>query len=152
LVLLAGGTGITPMLQIASSTLLNPTNQTHITLLSFSSDEKDICLHEDLVRLQERGADHCTLKFFASTLPAASARQDVAQGSLRKFTAQQLLEHAAGVPVSETTMFCMCGPRDFIDKAKKLLSEGGVPDSRVLAWEEKKSAAELSCASFAASE
>ena len=147
--LLAGGTGITPMLQIASSTLLKSANQTHITLLSFSSNESDICLHEDLVRL---GAAHCTLKFFASTLSAASTRQGVAKGSMRNFTAQQLLEHAAGVPVSETTMFCMCGPRDFIDKAKKLLSAGGVPDSRVLAWEEKKSAAELSCASLAAYE
>lgn len=132
--LLAGGTGITPMLQIASSTLLKSANQTHITLLSFSSNESDICLHEDLVRLQ-LGAAHCTLKFFASTLSAASTRQGVAKGSMRNFTAQQLLEHAAGVPVSETTMFCMCGPRDFIGSAKKLLRDGGVPDSRVLAWE-----------------
>ena len=131
--LLAGGTGITPMLQIASSTLLkSANNQTHITLLSFSSNESDICLHEDL---QGLGAAHCTLKFFASTLSAASTRQGVAKGSMRNFTAQQLLEHAAGVPVSETTMFCMCGPRDFIGSAKKLLRDGGVPDSRVLAWE-----------------
>jgi ferredoxin-NADP reductase len=133
LVLLAGGTGVTPMFQIASSILHNPANKTHVTMLSFSTGDQDICLYQDLVSLQGLGATFFTLKFFASALSAANARQDVNQGSMRLFTSQQLLEHA-GVPVSEATMFCISGPRDWIIATQSLLKEGGVLDSRILAW------------------
>ena len=133
LVLLAAGTGITPMLQIASSTLRNPCNKSRIVLLSFSKNDHDVCLHQDLIDLKRLSPPSFTLKFFASQLSAANPHEGVVQGSMRALTAQMLLEHA-GVPTLETTAFCMCGPSDWIAVTQQLLKRGGVPDNHILAW------------------
>jgi NAD(P)H-flavin reductase len=133
LVLLAGGTGITPLFQIASSLLHNRANKTHVTLLSFSKCDQDVCLYQDLVSLHGIGSTYCTLKFFVSNLSSPNICKDVYEGSVRLFTAQQLLLHV-GVPVSETTMFCISGPRDWMVATRSLLKQGGVLDSHILAW------------------
>ncbi len=121
------------MFQIASSILHNPANQTHVTLLSFSKGDQDICLYPDLLSLNGLGANSCTLKFFASKISSSNTRKNVQEGSMRTFTAQQLLEQV-GFPISETTMFCICGPRDWIFATQSLLKEGGVRDNQILAW------------------
>lgn len=132
-VLLAAGTGITPMLQIASSTLRNPCNKSRIILLSFSKNDQDVCLHQDLIDLKRLSSPSFTLKFFASQLSAANPHEGVVQGSMQAFTAQMLFEHA-GVPSLETTVFCMCGPSGWIAVTQELLRKGGVPDNHILAW------------------
>ncbi len=131
--LLAAGTGITPMLQIASATLRNPSNKSHITLLSFSTNDQDVCLYQDLVDLQSLSSSSFTLKLFASQLSATSARVGVVKGSIRSLTAQQLLQHA-GVPNFETTAFCLCGPSECMAATQQLLRQGGALDDRILAW------------------
>ncbi len=131
--LLAAGTGITPMLQIAASSLRHASNQSHITLLSFSSNDQDVCLYRDLVDLQAQNLSFFTLKLFASQLPAANAREGVVCGSIRTLTAQQLLQHAA-VPNLDTAAFCMCGPSGWMEATQELLEESGVSASRILAW------------------
>ncbi len=133
LVLLAAGTGITPMLQIASATLSNPSNKSHITLLSFSTNDQDVCLYQDLVDMQNLSSSTFTLKLFASQLSSAGARVGVVKGSTRSLTAQQLLQHA-GVPNFETTCFCMCGPSDWMAATQQLLQQGGALADHILAW------------------
>jgi NAD(P)H-flavin reductase len=148
LVLLAGGTGITPMYQIASAALRNAANKTHVTLLSFSKHDQDACLYQELIDLQVQAVHrhHSTpsssvaapvssplnLKFLAGEL-SADAREGFVKGSVRSLNAQQLFE-LIGAPVSETTVFCMCGPRDWITATQSLLKHGGVHDSQMLAW------------------
>jgi hypothetical protein len=72
------------------------------------------------------------LKFLAGEL-SADAREGFVKGSVRSLNAQQLFE-LIGAPVSETTVFCMCGPRDWITATQSLLKHGGVHDSHMLAW------------------
>jgi NAD(P)H-flavin reductase len=132
-VLIAGGTGITPMLQLASALLHNPANKTHVTLLSFSKSNQDICLYQDLVNLHGRSSVSFTLTFFASKLSAVDAREGVIEGSIRAFTATQLLEYA-GVPISESTMFCICGPLEWMIFTQRLLQQGSVSENHILTW------------------
>ena len=147
MVLLAGGTGITPMFQIASAALRNPDVKSHVTLLSFSKHDQDVCLYQELIDLQAAPRHHpspvssvaatissaLNLKFFASELSAADTRKGFIKGSMRSLSAQQLLEHI-GAPVSETTCFCMCGPRYWITATHSLLRLGGVHESHMFAW------------------
>jgi ferredoxin-NADP reductase len=133
LVLIAGGTGITPMLQLASATLHHHANQSHVTLLSFSKSNQDICLYRDLVNLHSRCSASFTLKFFASKLHSGEANEGVIEGSIRAFTATQLLDYA-GAPISESTMFCVCGPLEWTISTQRLLQQGGVSANHILTW------------------
>jgi ferredoxin-NADP reductase len=133
LVLIAGGTGITPMLQLASATLHNPANKSHVTLLSFSKSNQDICLYRDLVNLHSRSSASFALKFFASKLYSGEANESVIEGSIRAFTATQLLDYA-GAPISESTMFCVCGPLEWTISTQRLLQQGGVSENHILTW------------------
>jgi len=54
LVMIAGGTGLTPMLQITKKILSDPTDKTQITLLFANTEEKDILLREQLTELQNK--------------------------------------------------------------------------------------------------
>jgi ferredoxin-NADP reductase len=130
-VLLAGGTGITPMFQIASAALCNPVSTAHFIILSFSKSDRDICMHQDLLDLQARYPTYLTLKFIVSDM--TGALDSVIKGSIRTLPAQQLLQHAAA-PVCPSSVFCTCGPSDFTATVIALLGQGGVPRDQVLAW------------------
>uniref|UniRef100_A0A158P9P8 Cytochrome-b5 reductase n=1 Tax=Angiostrongylus cantonensis TaxID=6313 RepID=A0A158P9P8_ANGCA len=54
-VMIAGGTGITPMLQIIKAILKNPTDRTHISLLFANQSEEDILCRKEL---DELATDH----------------------------------------------------------------------------------------------
>jgi cytochrome-b5 reductase len=132
-VLIAAGTGITPLFQIARAILTNPANKAHVTILSFSTHDKDICLYQDLINLQCVSSAFCKLVFFASKLSAAKPRESVIESSTRSITALRLLQHV-GDFVPETTLFCLSGPANWIAAARNLLEEGKVDGSRVLVW------------------
>src|SRR5271169_1323058 len=51
--MIAGGTGITPMLQIIRAILKNPSDKTKISLIFANVNEEDILLREDLEKLAE---------------------------------------------------------------------------------------------------
>lgn len=50
--MLAGGTGVTPMYQVANAILKNPTDKTKITLLFANVSADDILIEEELTNLQ----------------------------------------------------------------------------------------------------
>src|SRR5438309_2319670 len=52
--MIAGGTGITPMLQIIKYVLNNPNDQTQLSLLFANVEERDILLREQLDSLSSR--------------------------------------------------------------------------------------------------
>lgn len=51
LVMIAGGTGITPMYQIIKSSVKNPRDQTKLSLIYANVQEDDICMFLYLVSL-----------------------------------------------------------------------------------------------------
>lgn len=50
--MLAGGTGVTPMYQVANAILKNSTDKTNITLLFANVSADDILIEEELTNLQ----------------------------------------------------------------------------------------------------
>ena len=50
--MLAGGTGVTPMFQVANAILKDPTDKTQITLLFANVSADDILIEEELSNLQ----------------------------------------------------------------------------------------------------
>lgn len=50
--MLAGGTGVTPMYQVANAILKNPADKTKITLLFANVSADDILIEDELTNLQ----------------------------------------------------------------------------------------------------
>lgn len=130
--LVSGGTGITPMLQIANHVLQDPRDATRLSLVSFTSSAEDFILEDTLRALAAGSHGALKLTFVASTSTGeARARSDVVVASMRTLTpaaAKKLL----GVPVGTETVVCVCGPRGFCERAKELFTEAGFEN--VLVW------------------
>jgi ferredoxin-NADP reductase len=120
------------MYQIASAALANPANKSRFVILSFSKNDHDICMRHDLADLQLKNPSALRVKFFASQV-SSSPECSVLLGSVRTFTAKQLLEQA-DAPISDSTVFCTCGPKEFMASARALLEQAGVHASNVHAW------------------
>ena len=75
--LVSGGTGITPMLQIANHVLRDPRDATRLSLVSFTTTAADIMLEDALRALAAASAGALTLTFVASQ--AAPARKGADQ-------------------------------------------------------------------------
>lgn len=98
--MIAGGSGITPMLQVIHAILKNPADQTKVVLLFANQTEQDILLHEEL----ERCAKDPRVKVWY-TLDRPGNTWKYSTG----FVSEQMLsEHF--VPFTPATQVLMCGP------------------------------------------
>ena len=128
--MLSGGTGITPMLQIANHVLQNKADPTVVTLLSFTTTASDIMLQDTLQDLQAASSGRLNVKYICSKAAPEELEKNVLKGSMRGLSEGALVE-LLGVPTGEQTMVCICGPDGFTEQAKELC------DSRfkhVLVW------------------
>ena len=136
--MVAGGTGITPMLQIANAVLQgHPRGDvTLLSLIAFSTGLDDILLEGQLQALAAGSKGQLRLTFAASgasdaQLAARPGPRDAVRASMRSLSAAQLAE-LLNAPADECTMVCVCGPRGFCTQAVTLLEEAGYPN--VLFW------------------
>ncbi|KAF3906337.1 Flavohemoprotein [Dactylellina cionopaga] len=67
--MLAGGTGITPMLQIIKAILRNPNDKTQVDLVFANVNEDDILLKEDLDELAEREKERLRVHYVLNNAP-----------------------------------------------------------------------------------
>ncbi|XP_062842314.1 NADH-cytochrome b5 reductase 3 [Trichomycterus rosablanca] len=107
--LIAGGTGITPMLQLIRDIMKNPSDTTQCSLLFANQTEKDIILRDELEEIQARHPDKFKLWFTVDTAPAD---WDYSQGFI---SAEMIHEHLP--PPSDDCMILMCGPPPMIQFA-----------------------------------
>jgi cytochrome-b5 reductase len=64
--LIAGGTGITPMLQLVRKILDNPQDKTKIKFIFANRTQKDILLKDELDKLAKEHADRLKIKYIIS--------------------------------------------------------------------------------------
>ncbi|CEO94901.1 hypothetical protein PBRA_003714 [Plasmodiophora brassicae] len=114
--MLAGGTGITPMLQVIKSIMRDPNDKTQMSLIFGNIEERDILLREELQAIQESRSSfkvHHTL----NTPPEEwkHGRGYITSGMIK----------AHMPPPAKSTLILICGPKPFVDAMIPLLDQLG---------------------------
>ena len=121
---IAAGSGITPMLSIASTVLANPESQ--VTLLYGNRTTSSVMFLEELADLKNRYGTRFDLVHVLSREPRDV---ELFSGRLEGDRLRTLLELL--VPLAGVDHVWLCGPFAMITAARELLTELGVPPAKV---------------------
>jgi len=111
--MIAGGTGITPMLQIIRQVLKNPKDKTNLSLIFANITEDDILLRKELDTYADKHSDQFKLFYTLDKPP-----QDWKQGS-GYVTTDMISKHLYGP--SDDSLILVCGPPPMIKSMVKNL-------------------------------
>lgn len=124
IVMLAGGSGITPMLQLVKHVLKDPTDDTQLELLFANKSEEDIMLRD---QLDDLAAKHPKQFKVWYTVDKAPEGWKYSEGFIN---ADMIKDHLS--PPSPDTFVFLCGPKPMIEKAcKPALKAQGFPEERI---------------------
>ncbi|KAJ9054267.1 NADH-cytochrome b5 reductase [Entomophthora muscae] len=101
--LIAGGSGITPMLQLTRKILKNPNDSTKITLIFANRTEKDIMLKSEFDKYAQTHPDQFKVHYLLDTPPANWT------GGKGYVTKEVLEKHLPPKDLKESMVF-VCGP------------------------------------------
>jgi cytochrome-b5 reductase len=101
--LIAGGTGITPMYQVARAIFGNPEDKTKITLVFANIKEEDILLKKELQDLENTFPQRFRA-FYVLEKPPASFNGD------KGYITKELLKSVLPEPKEENIKIFVCGP------------------------------------------
>jgi ring-1,2-phenylacetyl-CoA epoxidase subunit PaaE len=121
---IAAGSGITPMLSIASTVLAHPSAT--VTLLYGNRTTGSVMFAEELADLKDRHPSRFELVHVLSREPR---EVDLFSGRLDADRLRRLL--TVLVPLAEVDHVWLCGPFGLLTDAQGVLAELGVPDDRV---------------------
>lgn len=107
--MIAGGTGITPMLQVIKHVLKNPKDATQLYLIFANQTERDILLRDELDELAELHPQRFHLWY---TLDKAPEGWKYSEGFIN---ADMIKQHVP--PPSDDTLISLCGPPPMIQFA-----------------------------------
>ena len=125
--MLAGGTGITPMLQVVSAVLENPNDPTVCSLIYANKTEDDILVRDMLDKCAAEYPDRFTVHYTLDNPPSGW------KGS-KGFITQEMIEEHLPAPGSDSVVI-MCGPPPMIQYACKAnLDKIGFPKADQLAF------------------
>ncbi|KZO96255.1 NADH-cytochrome b5 reductase 1 [Calocera viscosa TUFC12733] len=117
--MIAGGTGITPMLQIIRAALKNPLDLTKISLIYANVNFEDILLKKELDELAQAHKHRFKVYYVLNNPPEAWT------GGVGFVSKQMIHEHLP--PTDHNIKILMCGPGPMITAMKKHLAELGYP-------------------------
>jgi ferredoxin-NADP reductase len=125
LVLLGGGSGITPLLSIAKSSLASASGP-KIQLVYGNRGEADIIFKDELATMVEASGERFSVRHvLEQTSPIA-----VREGRLERSVVEAELR-AIGALDDAETHFLVCGPQPMMDEVKAALTAAGVPAARM---------------------
>ncbi|KAI2682642.1 hypothetical protein DTO012A7_5902 [Penicillium roqueforti] len=114
IVMIAGGTGITPMYQIIRAICLNPSDATQVNLLYANNSETDMLLREQIDSLASRFPQNLKAHYILVNPPSGW------QGSVG-FITEHLVKKSV-VASSQSSRVMLCGPPPMLAAVKKILS------------------------------
>ncbi|MEV7087764.1 2Fe-2S iron-sulfur cluster-binding protein [Streptomyces sp. NPDC093085] len=117
-VLLAGGSGVTPLMSMVRTRLADRTARDRVTLLHSSRSEEETIFGEELARLALAHPDRLSV---TQVLTSRDGRLD-AEGIRRWVT---------GRAPAPDAHYYLCGPEPLMDAAGTALAGLGIPDERV---------------------
>ena len=100
--MVAGGTGITPMLQVIQTILMNPADKTVVHLIFANNREEDILLKDRIDALAAKHPDKLKVTYVVAT-PSSQWKGETG------FCTEKLLKNKLPAPGPDTLVFC-CGP------------------------------------------
>ncbi|EZA53480.1 hypothetical protein DMN91_000929 [Ooceraea biroi] len=109
MIMLAGGTGITPMLQLIRAIVKDPTDETQVSLLYANQTEKDILLRDELDDVAKKYPNRVKVWY---TVDTSSEGWSYSTGYIN---ADMIERHT--FPPSPDTIVLMCGPPPMINFA-----------------------------------
>lgn len=115
--MLAGGTGITPMLQIIRAIVKNPNDKTKVDLIYANVSAKDILLRDELDSLAKKYPQQFNVLHFLSDPPE---KWEGGKG----FVTKEAIEERFPKPADDIKIL-LCGPPPMINAMKKHLEELG---------------------------
>lgn len=121
----ASGSGITPILSIAATTL-EEQPESKFTLIYGNRRMSTVMFNESLQDLKDRFAGRFTM---IHTLSRQAQEVDLQEGRIDAHKVQQVIK--ALLPVASMDEVFICGPEAMIDATEKALVEAGVPESRI---------------------
>ncbi|KAJ1520492.1 hypothetical protein ONE63_003618 [Megalurothrips usitatus] len=123
-IMLAGGSGITPMLQLIKHVVGDPTDDTKLELLFANKSEEDIMLRDQLEALAAKHPDQLKIWYTVDKAPAGWA---YSQGFI---SADMIKQHLS--PAAADTFVFLCGPKPMIQHAcAPALKALGFPEDRI---------------------
>ncbi|KAK4688748.1 cytochrome-b5 reductase, partial [Tremellales sp. Uapishka_1] len=131
LLMIAGGTGLTPMYQIIKSSLKDPNDKTELALIYANVEENDILLRKELEDLEAGSNGRFKLHYVLNKPPAGWT------GGVG-FVTQDMIEkhmHAGGVgnaEIGRVPKVLLCGPPPMINAMKVHLNTLGFPAPRAV--------------------
>jgi len=102
--MIAGGTGITPMLQVIEKALKDPTDKTKITLLYANLSENDILMKQELDTLARRHRERFKVHYTIDKSTTKWWKQDVG------FVNENLITKHLPKPSDDKSIVYVCGP------------------------------------------
>lgn len=124
-VLIAAGSGITPILSIAAS-LLAADERAQVTVLYGNRRTDTVMFLDELADLKDRYPSRFQLVHVLSREPRDA---ELFSGRMDADRLAELL--ATLVPVADVDHWWLCGPHGMVDDARALLKEHGVPIERI---------------------
>ncbi|OCB86110.1 NADH-cytochrome b5 reductase [Sanghuangporus baumii] len=122
--MIAGGTGITPMLQIVRAALKNPLDRTKLSLIYANVNTEDILLRTELDELAERHKDRFKVYYVLNNPPPNW------KGGVGFVTKDQIERHLP--PTNHNIKILMCGPPPMMTAMKIHLDELKYPAPRTV--------------------
>lgn len=114
LVLLAGGTGLTPMVQMIEEVLFNPKDNTKITFLFANVSVDDILLKQDLDKLAQKYPEKLKIHYIVDKIEKNQAKEW--KGEVGYITGD-MLKKLIPIPTKkddESLLVMVCGPPGFM--------------------------------------
>ncbi|POY73959.1 putative Cytochrome-b5 reductase [Rhodotorula taiwanensis] len=122
--MIAGGTGITPMLQIIRAVLKNPLDRTNVSLIYANVNESDILLKSELDQLAAQHPDRFKVYYVLNNPPEGWT------GGVGFVTKEMIEEHLPAH--AEDHKALLCGPPPMISAMKKHLDALSWPAPRTV--------------------
>ncbi|KAH7915363.1 NADH-cytochrome b5 reductase [Hygrophoropsis aurantiaca] len=122
--MIAGGTGITPMLQIIRAALKNPEDRTKLNLIYANVNEEDILLRTELDALAKGHPDRFRVYYVLNNPPAGWSG---GVGFVSKEQIEQFMP-----PTDTDIKVLMCGPPPMMSAMKKHLADLNYPAPRTI--------------------
>jgi ring-1,2-phenylacetyl-CoA epoxidase subunit PaaE len=123
-VLIAAGSGITPMLSIAASVLAAA--DSHVTLIYGNRRTDSVMFADELADLKDRYPARFEL---VHVLSREAREADVLSGRLDSERVERLID--ALIPVDEVDQWWLCGPFGLVETVRLLLLDRGIDPARV---------------------